>query len=92
MQTVQIKCGKGSFLHKVNGCSTLAQKDYKSRHDKEHLNIHWALCKKFGAKVTERSYEHKVESVTENDIVISGQNDRTSKGRYSKCGEDMKLS
>ena len=33
------------------------------------LNIHWALCKKYGGKVYERWYEHKVESVIENDIV-----------------------
>ena len=33
------------------------------------LNIHWALCKEYGVKVFERWYEHKVESVIENDIV-----------------------
>ena len=33
------------------------------------MNIHWVLCKKYGVKVCERWYEHKVESVMENDIV-----------------------
>ena len=47
----------------------LAQKEYKRRHDKVCLNIHWALCKKYGVKVCERWYEHNVESVIENDIV-----------------------
>ena len=34
-------------------CSMLAQKEYKKRHDKVCLNIHWALCKKYGVKVIE---------------------------------------
>ena len=49
--------------------SMLAQKEYKRRHDKVCLNIHWALCKKYGVKVCERWYEYKVESVIDNDIV-----------------------
>ena len=47
----------------------LAQKEYKGRHDKVCLNIHWALCKKYGVEVRERWYVHEVESVIENDIV-----------------------
>ena len=58
-----------NVLHIVSGCSMLAQKEYKRRHGKVCLNIHWVLCKKFGVKVCERWYEHKVESVIENDIV-----------------------
>ena len=33
------------------------------------MNIHWALCKKYGIKKCERWYEHKVEQVIENNIV-----------------------
>ena len=33
------------------------------------MNIHWALCKKYGENVCERWYEHKVECVIESDIV-----------------------
>ena len=58
-----------NVLHMVSGCSMLAQKEYKGRHDKICLNIHWALCKNYGVKVCERWHEHKVESVIENDIV-----------------------
>ena len=47
----------------------LAQKEYKRRHDKVCLNIHWTLCKKYGVKVCERWYKHKVAPVSENDIV-----------------------
>ena len=46
----------------------LAQKEYKGRHDKVCLNIHWALYKKYGVKVCERWDEHKVESVIENGM------------------------
>ena len=56
-------------LHIVSDCSMLAQKEYKRRHDKVCLNIHWALCKKYVVKVCKRWYKHKVESVVENDIV-----------------------
>ena len=58
-----------NVLHIVNDCSMFAQKEYNRKHDKVCLNIHWALCKKYGVKVCERWYEHKVESVIENDIV-----------------------
>ena len=53
-----------NVLHIVSGCSMLAQKEYKPRHDKVCLNIHWALSKKYGVRVCERWYEHKVEFVT----------------------------
>ena len=33
------------------------------------MDIHWALCKKYGVKACKRSYEHKVEFAIENDIV-----------------------
>ena len=63
-------CGRHveNVLHLVSGCSMLAQKEYKRRHDKMCLNIHWALCKKYGVKVCQRKYKHKVDSVIENDI------------------------
>ena len=35
-----------NVLHIVSGYSMLAQKEYKRRHDKVCLHIHWALCKK----------------------------------------------
>ena len=58
-----------NILHIVSGCSMLAQKEYKKKLDKVYLNIHWALCKKYGVKLCERWYEHKVECVIENDFV-----------------------
>ena len=58
-----------NVLHIVSGCSMLTQKEYKRRHDKVCLDIHWVLCKKYGVKVCERWYEHKVEPIIENGIV-----------------------
>ena len=58
-----------NVLHVVSGCSMLAQKEYKRRHDKLCLSIHWALCQKYGVKVCERWCDHKVECVIENDIM-----------------------
>ena len=55
--------------HIVSSFSMLAQKEYKRKHNKVCLNINWALCKKYGVKVCERWYKHKVESVIENAIV-----------------------
>ena len=53
----------------VSGCSMLAQKEYKRRHDEVCLNILWTLCKKYGVRVCKRWYEHMVDSVIENGIV-----------------------
>ena len=58
-----------NVLHIVRGCSMLAQKEYKRRRNKICLNIHRVLSEKYGVKVCEKWYEHKVESVIENDIV-----------------------
>ena len=40
-----------NVLYIMSGCRMLAYKDYKRRNDKVCFNIHWSLCKKYGAKV-----------------------------------------
>ena len=62
-------CGssKETVTHIVSGCQTLAQKEYKWRHDKVCLNLHWALCKKYGLEVNEKWYQHHPEGIVEND-------------------------
>ena len=44
-----------------------AQKDYKRRHDKVCLNLHWSLCQKYGLEVDTRWYLHEPEKVLENE-------------------------
>ena len=64
-------CGEKveSVMHIVSACSMLAQKDYKRRHDKVCLNLHWTLCRKYGLEVSKKWYQHKVDSVVENERV-----------------------
>lgn len=58
-------CGEKveSVTHIVSACKTLAQKEYKRRHDKVCQNLHWLLCKKYEYDVTDRWYEHTPEKV-----------------------------
>ena len=53
--------------HIVSACKVLAQREYKSRHDKVCLNLHWGLCQKFGIEVSEKWYQHHPEAVMENE-------------------------
>ena len=52
--------------HLISGCTTLAGKEYKERHDK---NIHWHLCGKYGIERTETWWSHEPEAVVENQDV-----------------------
>ena len=49
--------------HIINECSKLAQKEYKTRHDKVGKVIHWQLCKKFKFDHTNKWYMYKPEAV-----------------------------
>ena len=64
-------CGEKveSVTHIVSACKMLAQKEYKRRHDKVCLNLHWSLCKKYGMEVEEKWYKHKPEAVIQNEDV-----------------------
>ena len=64
-------CGKNteSVTHIISACPKLAQKEYKRRHDKVCLNIHWALSKKYAFKCPNNWYEHVPERVMESEDV-----------------------
>ena len=64
-------CGEKveSVMHIVSACSMLVQKDYKRRHDNVCLNLNWTLCRKYGLEVSKKWYQHKVDSVVENEVV-----------------------
>ena len=64
-------CGerKETVTHIVSACEVIANKEYKRRHDKVCLNLHWQLCKKNGFPVADRWYNHETEQAMENDEV-----------------------
>ena len=55
--------------HIISGCPELAKADYLERHNEAAAYIHWKACQHYGVEVPERWYEHKPETVTENEEV-----------------------
>ena len=54
--------------HIVSGCSKLAQKEYKRRHDNLGKIVHWKLARKCNFEAGDnKCYEHEPESVLENE-------------------------
>ena len=51
----------------ASGCSKLAQKEYKRRHDNLGKIVHWKLAKKCNFEAEDKWYEHEPESVLENE-------------------------
>ena len=56
-----------SIYHIVSGCSKLAQKECKRRHDKLGKIVHWKLARKCNFEAGDEWYEHEPESVFENE-------------------------
>ena len=53
--------------HIVSGCSKLAQKEYKKRHDNLGKIVHLKLARKCNFEAGDKWYEHEPESVLENE-------------------------
>ena len=51
----------------VSGCSKLAQKEYKRRHDNLGKIVHWKLARKCNFEAGDKWYEHEPKSVLENE-------------------------
>ena len=51
----------------VSGCSKLAQKEYKRRHDNLCKIVHWKLARKCNFEAGNKWYEHEPDSVLENE-------------------------
>ena len=60
---------KETISHFVSECETLAQKEYKRRHNNVARTVHWKLCGKYNLKRSEKWYEHVPEGVVENEEV-----------------------
>ena len=56
-----------TISHIVSGCSKLAQKEYKKRHDNVAMAVHLDLSEKYGFERSERWYDHVPDSVLENE-------------------------
>ena len=56
-----------SINHIVSGCSKLAQKDYKRRHDNLGKIVHWKLARKYNFEAGDKWYEYEPKSVLENE-------------------------
>ena len=56
-----------SVTHIVSACQMLAQKEYKRRHDKVCLYLHWTLCRKYGYDANEKWYHHVPERVLDEE-------------------------
>ena len=53
--------------HIVNGCSKLAQKEHKRRHDNLGKIVHWKLARKSNFEAGDKWYEHEPEIILENE-------------------------
>ena len=38
----------------IGGCKRLTQREYKKRHDKVVLRVHWEMCRKYGIECTDK--------------------------------------
>ena len=54
--------------HLVSCCSFLAQKEYKSRHDRVASHVHWMLAKQAGFPVQDLWWKHCPPRVCENNV------------------------
>ena len=65
-------CGERdeTVAHILAECKMLAQCQYKNwRHDKVAQVLHWEICKKYGLPASEKWYDHRIETVMENEEV-----------------------
>ena len=53
-----------SSMHIASGCSVLAQRQYKLRHDLVGRRVHWEICRKHAIACTDKWYEHVPENTT----------------------------
>ena len=64
-------CGDATeaVRHIVSGCKKLAQREYRKRHDKVTLRVHWEMWRKYGIEYTDKWYGHQPLPTAENGEV-----------------------
>ena len=62
-------CGKEveSVGHLASGCSGLAQREYRRRHDRMGLRVYWELCRKYGVRCADVWYKEVPDEVRVSD-------------------------
>jgi hypothetical protein len=58
-----------TVMHILSECGKLAQGEYKKRHDRVALLIHWELCAIHGFQRSKNWFDHRAEPVIQNDNV-----------------------
>ena len=60
-------CGDATktVRHIVSGFKQLAQREYRKRHDKVALRVHWEMCTKYGTECTDKWYDHQPLPIAE---------------------------
>ena len=56
-----------TIIHIISKCSKLAQKEYKTRHNRVGQVIQWETCKEFKFDHMNKWYMHNPAPVLEND-------------------------
>ena len=56
-----------SVEHILNGCTKLANGDYKLRHDRVAAALHWGMCRDLGFPAESKWWSHYADKVLEND-------------------------
>ena len=60
------KCGKfvETVGHLISGCTMLAQKEYRKRHDRMGIRVYWELLVKYGFERSEKWYQEVPDPVS----------------------------
>ena len=53
----------------MSGCKRLAQREYRKRHDKVALGVHWEMNRQYGIECNDKWYDHQPFPTAENGEV-----------------------
>eukprot|EP00112_Aurelia_sp_Birch-Aquarium-sp1_P026566 Seg95.4 transcript_id=Seg95.4/GoldUCD/mRNA.D3Y31 product="hypothetical protein" protein_id=Seg95.4/GoldUCD/D3Y31 len=56
-----------TIYHIVSGCSNLAQREHKRRHDCVARALHWDILRQRGFETSDKWYQHQPGTVVENE-------------------------
>ena len=66
-QSIRTNLVDEKINHIVSGCSKIAQKECKRRHDNLGKIVHWMLARKCNFEAGDKWYEHESESALDNE-------------------------